>query len=531
MPPPVTTRNAAAGSDHRPLGYRPNCPTPRLDTANGQRLHCLSDFRVRLTSTLWLQPRNRPRRDWVVAELRARQLEAATEQAYVGWIKRYPQFCDHQHPARLNQRHLAAFLRTLTENKTDIQKREEALAAVVFLYRHVLPGSFPWLTAFAPKKARPKRASPSMKSQAVGAFRQAVADSEKTKAPTDILERIHRAIRVRNMARETEKIYVNWARRFLLFHNNRHPLAMGKQEVSAFLTHLAVDDDVAGSTQNQALAALLFLYREVLERDFGWLDDVVRAKKPKRIPVVFTADEAEAIIRELNGVRWLMGMMMYGGGLRVSDCVRQRVKDLDFDRLEIIVRSGKGAKDRVTLLPKAVVAPLKDHLQQVRSQHERAMEAGYGGVELPYALARKYPNAQFEWGWQYVFPAPRPSRDPRSGAYRRHHLDPSYIQKPVRAAIRKLGINEHARCHTFRHTFATELLASGTDIRTVQELMGHKDVRTTQIYTHVLRQNSYAVRSPADRIATETSQGSALPEPVNAQPKRTKRPRNDDKSF
>jgi len=220
------------------------------------------------------------------------------------------------------------------------------------------------------------------------------------------------------------------------------------------LTHLAVDGHVAASTQNQALSALLFLYREVLEQDFGWLEDVVRAKKPKRLPVVFSPEEA---------------------------------------------MEGKGDKDRVTLLPEAVVEPLKQHLIHVRQAHEQALREGYGGVELPYALARKYPHADSEWGWQYVYPAAQPSIDPRSGARRRHHLNPSYLQKAVGAAIRKLGIQKHAGCHTFRHSFATHLLADGTDIRTVQELLGHEDVRTTQIYTHVLRQNGFAVKSPVDR--------------------------------
>jgi integron integrase len=257
---------------------------------------------------------------------------------------------------------------------------------------------------------------------------------------------------------------------------------MGAPEVTAFLTHLAVDARVAASTQNQALSALLFLYREVLEREFGWLDGVVRAQRPKRLPVVYTPEEAMAIIEELQGVRWLMGMLLYGGGLRLMEDLRLRVKDLDFEHLQVTVREGKGDKDRTTLLAEAAVEPLKRHLVQVREAHERALRDGYGGVELPYALARKYPQAEREWAWQYVFPADRPSVDPRSGARRRHHLDPSYLQKAVHAAIRKLGIQKHAGCHTFRHSFATHLLADHVDIRTVQELLGHQDVRTTQIY-------------------------------------------------
>ena len=314
-----------------------------------------------------------------------------------------------------------------------------------------------------------------------------------------LLDRVRDRCRVRHLSLNTQHSYEAWIRRYILFHDKRHPLQMGAPEVAAFLTHLAVDRHVAASTQNQALSALLFLYREVLQQDFGWLNDVVRAKKPKRLPVVFTPEEAMAIIEQLQGVRWLMALQLYGGGLRLMECLRLRVKDLDFERLQVTVREGKGDKDRITLLPEAIVAPLQQHLVYVKTEHECALQEGYGGVELPYALARKYPHADREWGWQYVYPAARPSIDPRSGARRRHHLDPSYLQKAVGAAIRRLGIHKHAGCHTFRHSFATHLLAEGTDIRTVQELLGHEDVRTTQIYTHVLRQNGFAVKSPVDR--------------------------------
>ncbi len=323
-----------------------------------------------------------------------------------------------------------------------------------------------------------------------------VSQAQKPK----LLDQVRFRCRLRRLSRSTEDAYVSWIRRYILFHKKRHPLEMGEPEVSAFLTHLAVDRHVAASTQNQALCALLFLYREVLKREFGWLDDVVRAQKPKRLPVVFTPEEAMAVIGELQGVRWLMGMLLYGGGLRLMDCLRLRVKDLDFERLQVIVREGKGDKDRTTLLPEVVVEPLKKHLAGVRPEHDRALREGYGGVELPYALARKYPNADKSWAWQYVFPSAKPSRNPRSGAWRRHHLDPSYLQKAVAAAIRKLDIRKHAACHTFRHSFATHLLADGTDIRTVQELLGHKDVRTTQIYTHVLKVNGHAVKSPVDKF-------------------------------
>ena len=317
--------------------------------------------------------------------------------------------------------------------------------------------------------------------------------------PPRLLDRVRARCRLRHLALSTENAYVGWIRRYILFHNKRHPAEMGAPEVTAFLTHLAVEGHVAASTQNQALSALLLLYREVLDQEFGWLNSVVRAKKPKRLPVVFTPEEAMAVIEQLQGTRWLMALLLYGGGLRLNECLRLRVKDLDFERLQLVVREGKGDKDRITVLPESAVQPLQQHLVHVRAEHERAMQEGYGGVELPYALARKYPLADREWGWQYVFPSAQPSIDPRSGVRRRHHLDPSYLQKTVAAAIRKAGIDKHAGCHTFRHSFATHLLADGTDIRTVQELLGHQDVRTTQIYTHVLKYNGFAVQSPVDR--------------------------------
>ena len=308
------------------------------------------------------------------------------------------------------------------------------------------------------------------------------------------------AMRVRHRASSTEDLYVNWARRFILFHNKRHPAEMGKCEVEAFLTHLAVDLDVSSSTQNQALSALLFLYRHVLETELDWLDGVVRAKRSSYVPTVFTHAESKAILQRMTGVAEVIARLLYGSGMRGIETLRLRVKDLEFERLQVMVRDAKGRKDRVTLLPRTLMEPLQQHLVTVKSQHEWAMQEGYGGVALPHALARKYPNATFAWEWQYVFPSAKPSKDPRSGAFRRHHLDRDNVSRAVKKAMRLAGVDKNAGLHTFRHSFATRLLEKGRDIRTVQELLGHKDVRTTQIYTHVLESNSWAIESPADEL-------------------------------
>ena len=263
-------------------------------------------------------------------------------------------------------------------------------------------------------------------------------------------------------------------------------MEMGKLEIEAFLTNLAVQGQVAASTQNQALNALMFLYREALHKEVEWLKDMIRAKRPTRLPVVLTPDEVRKLLAHLEGTRWLMASLLYGSGLRLMECLRLRVKDLDFSRRELIVRDGKGAKDRVTMLSEKLVEPLQLHLEQIKILYEADLKAGFGAVYLPYALERKYPNANREWAWQYVFPASKRSIDPRSGTERLHHMAETVLQQAVKRAVRAAGIVKPASCHTFRHSFATHLLENGYDIRTVQELLGHKNVRTTMIYTHVL---------------------------------------------
>jgi len=293
---------------------------------------------------------------------------------------------------------------------------------------------------------------------------------------------------------------VDWIRRFILFHGKRHPNELGEADVGRFLTWLAVERNVAPSTQNQALNALVFLYRHVIDRPLGDITNAARAKKPQKLPVVLTQDETKRLFRHLDGNQWLPVCLLYGSGLRLMECLRLRVKDLDFDHRAIIVRCGKGGKDRVVTLPDVLVVPLQRHLESVRNLHEKDPRDGFGAVYLPYALARKYPNAPKNWAWQYVFPAAKRSSDPRTAVVRRHHLDDSCLQKAVKQAVLRAGIHKPASCHTLRHSFATHLLERGMDIRTVQEQLGHKDLRTTQIYTHVLQRGGNAVISPLGDI-------------------------------
>ena len=316
--------------------------------------------------------------------------------------------------------------------------------------------------------------------------------------PPRLLEQVSAAIRRLHFSPRTEQAYLGWIRRYILFHGKRHPSEMGEPEVTRFLSSLATAGRVSASTQNQALSALLFLYGEVLGRKLDWLQDVVRARKPIRLPVVLSRQEVDAILSRLNGVCWLMASLLYGAGLRLMECARLRVKDVDFERGEITVRDGKGQKDRVTLLPRALRQPLLDHLRRVRVLHGKDLARGRGRVALPGALALKYPNAALEWGWQWVFPATRFYYDSSDRLWHRHHLHESVLQRAVKDAARHAGLAKPASCHTLRHSFATHLLEGGYDIRTIQELLGHSDVSTTMIYTHVLNRGGRGVRSPLD---------------------------------
>jgi len=313
-----------------------------------------------------------------------------------------------------------------------------------------------------------------------------------------LLDRVREAIRIRHYSYRTEQQYVAWIARYIRFHRYRDPAEMGHAEIEAFLSHLAVQRSVAAATQAQALAALLFLYKNALGITLPWMDNIVRARRPRRLPVVLSRVEVRRVLAHLPQPYWLIASLLYGSGLRLMEALRLRVKDVGLEQRKLLVRDGKGAKDRVTVLPDTLIEPMRLQLAHVRDSHRHAAEHGYGGVELPDALNRKYPRAHLDLGWQYVFPAATPSRDPRTGAWRRHHIHEQSVQRRVREAVRAAAIRQPASCHTFRHCFATHLLESGSDIRTVQELMGHASVKTTQIYTHVLNRGGLAVRSPLD---------------------------------
>ena len=331
-------------------------------------------------------------------------------------------------------------------------------------------------------------------------FSGVVLDEEPSIPKPRLLDQVRDRIRVKHYSIRTEQAYLGWVKRFILFHGKRHPLTLGAPDVERFLTHLAVEGKVAASTQNQALAAVLFLYREVLERPLPWLDDLTRAKQPERLPVVLTVGETQLVLARISGTAGLMVRLLYGTGMRLMECVRLRVKDVDFEMQQITVRDGKGFKDRVTMLPKSLADALSKHLERAKLMHNEDLAAGHGEVYLPFALARKYPNAGRAWSWQYIFSARGLSVDPRSGVTRRHHVDEKALQRAMKQAVRDAGLTKLATPHTLRHSFATHLLESGYDIRTIQELLGHKDVATTMIYTHVLNRGGKGVLSPLDRM-------------------------------
>ena len=315
-----------------------------------------------------------------------------------------------------------------------------------------------------------------------------------------LLEKMRRAIQARHYSPRTEAAYAQWIRRYVRFHRMRHPDEMGEDEINAFLSHLATERKVSASTQNQALSALLFLYRNVLGKELPYIEGIVRARAPRRVPVVLSRDEVNRVFAEVQGTPRVILMLLYGSGLRVLECLRLRIKDVDFEGNEIVVRDGKGRKDRRTVLPGAVKEELRRHIVQMRRQHSRDRAAGLGSVEIPRALERKYPKVPWDWPWQWVFPATRFYRDQETGRRRRHHLHETVAQRAMREAVRAAGITKPATCHTLRHSFATHMLEAGYDIRTIQELLGHRDVRTTMIYTHVLNRGGLGVRSPLDGL-------------------------------
>jgi len=320
------------------------------------------------------------------------------------------------------------------------------------------------------------------------------------KQPPKLLDQVRRELRVLHYAYRTERTYLHWIKRYLHFHKMRHPREMGAPEIKHYISYLATDRNIAAATQNQALCALIFLYKRVLEIDVGELGDVTWVKRPPRLPDVLTVEEIVELLSRLEGVQRLLGHLMYGTGMRVIEVLRLRVKDIDLVRGQILVRDSKGGKDRVAILPRILIADIEAQLDKTKQQHMNDLAAGYGSVGLPYALERKYPKSQWNWRWQYVFPSEKLSKDPVSGVTRRHHLYPNILQRAVREAARAAGINKHVKTHTLRHSFATHLLESGTDIRTIQDMLGHENLNTTMIYTHVVKNGPYGVTSPLDRL-------------------------------
>jgi len=323
---------------------------------------------------------------------------------------------------------------------------------------------------------------------------------ENRGASPKLMDQVRQVIRTKHYSYRTEKSYVGWIKQFIMFNGKKHPKEMGEAEINSFLTHLAVKRKVSASTQNQALCAIVFLYKNVLKKDLGEFEGIIWTKRRKHIPVVLTRSEVKTILNRLHGTPWLIGYLLYGAGLRLNECLRLRVKDFDFEYNQIQIWDAKGSKDRVTVLPKALKQPLQQKIKVVKKIHQKDLLKGYGEVSLPYALGKKYPNAATDFGWQYIFQASRRSTDPRSGKIKRHHLDESVLRKALRIAVKKTDIYKKVTSHTFRHSFATHLLEDGHDIRTIQELLGHKDVKTTMIYTHVLNRGDIGVISPVDKL-------------------------------
>jgi integron integrase len=324
-----------------------------------------------------------------------------------------------------------------------------------------------------------------------------VVESTPKRAPK-LLDQVRQMLRMRHRSPRTEEAYLHWIRRYIRFHGHRHPRDLGRDDITSFISSLAVERNVSPSTQTQALSALVFLYKHVLQLPFDWLDHIARARKPKRVPVVLTRREVAAVLDQLTGTYWLIASLLYGSGLRLLEACQLRIKDIDLERHELVIRDGKGRKDRRTVIAEHVIAPLRAQLRAVHDLHEQDLLADAGHVALPSALARKYPNAERDWLWQWAFPATRIYIDTSSGRKRRHHIHESAVQKAVKAAARAAGITKRATCHSFRHSFATHLLERGYDIRTIQELLGHHDVKTTEIYTHVLNRGRFGVQSPLD---------------------------------
>jgi integron integrase len=320
-----------------------------------------------------------------------------------------------------------------------------------------------------------------------------------------LLDQVRSVLRVKHYSYRTEQNYIHWIKRYIYFHNKKHPSDLNEKKISEFLSFLAVKEKVSASTQNQAMCAIVFMYKNVIKKEIGEFKELVWAKRPKKIPVVFTIDEANSVIKNLSGIHQVLAKLLYGAGLRLQECLQLRIKDLDFKYKQIYIRNGKGNKDRVTMLPDSLIEELKDQVSKVNTIHKKDLGNGFGSVYLPFALEKKYPSASKEFGWQYVFPGKNISEDPRTGIKRRHHIHETVLRKAVKVAIKKSEIHKQAGCHTFRHSFATHLLEQGYDIRTVQELLGHKDVNTTMVYTHVLNRGASGVRSPLDLIEKKNS--------------------------